>query len=439
MIASSLLGHVMQLLDLIGDGGKPADRVAGEYFRSRKYLGARDRRFISEMTFGILRHKKYIRTLIGEYARLHDSSGTLEAHPMLRLSEMAVYSAAVENSPFGAPLLWKTHLPNVDLDIFAEWVKANRLLPFLEGDRALWLSSYYSFPDWLVNDLMNASGDEIESLLGAMNRPAKTSLRVNTLKATRDECADRLKNEGVITRPSMISPDGLIAGKRFNVNAVSSFKEGWFEIQDEGSQLVSLIAGARPGMIIIDGCAGAGGKSLHMAALMRNEGEIISVDTVPGRLSELKTRASRAGATNIRTVLLSGSRLDDLSPRADIALVDAPCSGTGTIRRNPGLKWSLAETAVEKYAAKQKELLSFNSRFIKPGGKLVYVTCSLLRRENEDVAERFLTEEKDFVPETGENDFDYGGFSFRAPFVSLKPHLHDTDGFFIALMRRIAL
>ncbi|MBI5021520.1 MAG: hypothetical protein HZB59_08800 [Ignavibacteriales bacterium] len=437
MIASSLVGHVIQLLEKIDAESQPADKITAEFFRAKRYLGARDRRYIAEMVYGMIRHRKLIRTLIKEYVHQHPSSISLEGPHVRYLSQVVAYSMAIENNSFIAPHLWKTQFPKVDLDEFTQWIKSNSALPFLPEDPVIQLSNRYSFPEWLVKDLFDKWGSETEQLLQSMNIPAPTILRVNTFKTNRDDCMTRLKKEGIETVRTIISPDGLIALKRFTAKINPSYLDGWFEIQDEGSQLVSQMIAPKPGMTIIDGCAGAGGKSLHMAGLMNNEGNIFSIDTGTERLHELMTRSKRAGITNIRTIARSHLRSNELVAKANIVLVDAPCSGTGTIRRNPGLKWSLTEAVIQRYVEKQQELLTFNSQFVKPGGRLVYVTCSILKRENEDVVNTFLLKHAEFEPDKSENIFSSGGYSFQLPFVSLLPHLHNTDGFFIAVLRRV--
>jgi 16S rRNA (cytosine967-C5)-methyltransferase len=436
MIASSLIGHIIQLLEKIDADNQPADKITAEFFRAKKYLGARDRRYISEIVYGMIRHRKFIRTLVKEYVHQHPAATSLEGPHVRYLSQAVAYSMAIENNSFVAPHLWKTQFPKVDLEEFSQWMKSNSTLHFLSDDPVIQLSNRYSFPEWLVNDLFDKWGDQTEQLLQSLNIPAPTVMRVNTFKTNRDECMNRLMKDGIETTRTSISSDGLIALKRFNIQTLQSFHDGWFEIQDEGSQLVSQIIAPKQGMTIIDGCAGAGGKSLHMSVIMKNQGNIFSIDTNTERLHELMTRSKRAGITNIRTIARSHLRSNELVNKADIVLVDAPCSGTGTIRRNPGLKWSLTEALIQKYVEKQHELLSFNSQFVKPGGRIVYVTCSILKQENEDVVNAFLLKHEEFEPDRSENLFSAGGYSFQLPFVSLMPHLHNTDGFFIAVLER---
>jgi len=261
---------------------------------------------------------------------------------------------------------------------------------------------------------------------------------VNTLKTDREECRLRLQKEGIETEDTPRSPVGLVVGKRFDRNASPAFRDGWFEIQDEGSQLVSLFARPIPGSVVIDACAGAGGKTLHLAEMMKNEGEIIAIDSGKRRLEELSLRARRAGISCVKTMVVSDLRPDNLDGKADLVLVDAPCSGSGTIRRNPSLKWQISETMVDRYASRQQEILDFNSAFVRSGGALCYVTCSLLRKENEEVLRTFLEKHPQFALV----DCPTAGLDLRTgvtdQFVHLLPHRHNTDGYFIGLMRRSA-
>ena len=235
---------------------------------------------------------------------------------------------------------------------------------------------------------------------------------------------------------SNISPAGLVLQKRFHNLSSNSFLEGWYEIQDEGSQLVSQIADPHTGEIVIDACAGAGGKSLHMAQLMKNEGEIIAIDVDKYRLTELEKRAKRAGVSIIKTKLNKNLRAEEFHRKADLVLVDAPCSGVGTIRRSPWMKWGITEPLVGQYAEKQKNILSFNSQFVKPGGKLVYATCSLFRKENDEVVNHFLNSFPDFRLVHPGEDLAKFGLYLNSSTITMYSHRSNTDGFFVAVMKR---
>jgi 16S rRNA (cytosine967-C5)-methyltransferase len=307
----------------------------------------------------------------------------------------------------------------------------------LPDDDIVRLGVKHSFQDWMVAKWSDQIGNEVEQLLQSLNTSASTTLRVNTLKASREECRERLRTEGIETEPTKHSPVGLIAAKRFNTHASQAFKDGWYEVQDEGSQLISFLVAPKPGDIVVDGAAGAGGKSLHLAELMKNVGEIVAIDIDARRLRELEIRAGRGGIEIIRTTLKEKMQPENYFGKADIVLVDAPCSGVGTIRRNPWLKWSITESLVEHYARIQTELLEFNAQFVKPGGCLIYSTCSLFQQENDDVVDSFLKSHSTFQPINLHDQISQFDLSSESRYLTLYTHRHGTDGFFVAMMGRV--
>jgi len=296
-----------------------------------------------------------------------------------------------------------------------------------------------SFPDWMINRFEAQFGlEETRELCNSLNHPAPLTLRVNTLKISVEECQKKLEAEGIETTRTLRSPIGLVVPKRINIFSLQSFREGLFEVQDEGSQLLPFLLDPRPTWKILDACAGAGGKSLEFAALMKNRGEVFATDVHEFRLEELRKRGKRAGAFNIRV-----SAAEELFTRHpwteayfDSVFVDAPCSGIGTIRRNPGLKWMVSESDVAELREKQLHILRSNAPYVKAGGSLVYATCSLLKEENEDVVGEFLSAHQDFSLE------DMGAHAGKAgmedvaegSFIRLQPHRHGTDGFFCAML-----
>jgi len=436
MNVSSLVGHVLELIECVEGETQPPDRTVGEFLRQKKYLGSHDRRFISDSIYGLIRHRRLSRTLIKQFIHEHPDTAILEAPHIRHFSAYIAYTVAVENKTSPPAQYWKTCFPKIDLQQFCEWIRARRSLDFL-SDRIETVATQYSFEDWMVRALDEALGSETEQLLAALNTEAPITLRVNLLKATREECKRRLATEGIETVLTSKSPAGLIASKRFNTRALSSFSGGWFEVQDEGSQLLSYLLNLQPGMTIIDGCAGAGGKTLHMADLLHDEGQIIAFDVHTGRLKELEQRANRAGIHCVTTRHTGDVNQEDFVGKADCVLVDAPCSGTGTIRRNPWLKWNVTEPIVQHYAETQRNILSANARYVKPGGTLAYATCSLFRSENEDVVRWFLSAHPNFKLIDMRERLEPFAIDSSEPFCSLYPHRHNTDGFFIALMQRL--
>ena len=436
MNISSLIGHVLELIERVEGEPQPPDRVVSEFLRQKKYLGSHDRRFISDAVYGLIRHRRLSRSLVKRFIHEHPVAADLEAPHVRHFAAYMAYTLAVENNSSPPVQYWQTYFPKIDLQQFTGWIHLHWALEYL-SDRIEKLGTQHSFEDWMVQQWDEQLGTESEELLTALNAPAPITLRVNLRKTTRDECRNRLADEEIQTVPTLLSPAGLTTKKRFNIQASASFKDGWFEMQDEGSQLMSLLLNIKPGMTIIDACAGAGGKTLHIADLIHDDGQIFAFDVHARRLKELESRAIRAGIRCITTMLSGTVNPADFSERADIVLVDAPCSGVGTIRRNPWLKWTVTDSSVKNYAEKQQTILSSYTPYVKSGGTLVYATCSLFRRENEDVVEHFLSSHTNFELIDIRNRLDTFELSSPAQFFSLYPHRHNTDGFFIALLQRL--
>ena len=276
----------------------------------------------------------------------------------------------------------------------------------------------------------------VEALCAANNHEPPLTIRANPLKANRDSLRESLDREGYTSSPTSFSPFGLVVDKKEDIFKTNAFANGAFEVQDEGSQLITLLTGAKPGEFVVDACAGNGGKSLFLSGLMRNKGTIIAFETSASKLANLRRRAARAGALNIRTV--ETGRLGEFDCTADCVLIDAPCSGMGVFRRNPDSKWRLTQEDIRELSAKQKEIIREYSGLVKHGGRLVYATCTISREENEDVVRGFLEENMDFhmVPASEMNPEIFDKFTTEEGFFRSLPHVHGTDGFFGAVMRR---
>jgi 16S rRNA (cytosine967-C5)-methyltransferase len=296
-----------------------------------------------------------------------------------------------------------------------------------------------SYPTWMLQLFVEDHGEEEGlALAEAMNRRAPLAIRANTARGTREALALRLADEQVIARPTELSPAGLVCETRINAFALSSFRDGLFEVMDEGSQLVADLVAPPPGGRVVDACAGAGGKTLAIGAALGGKGRMLALDTDGKKLEELRRRARRAGLTNVEARPIKEGPLD-VKGQFDRVLVDAPCSGLGTLRRNPEARWRLTRATVESFPARQVALLVTYAPLVAVGGRLIYATCTVARSENERVVERFLAERDDFVPvpvkeiwgrERGERLGD--GMTLR-----LSPNRHDTDGFFAAVLRRV--
>jgi 16S rRNA (cytosine967-C5)-methyltransferase len=424
MKLSSLIGHVTELYAEVVDSPKPADRHIDLFFRSRKYLGSNDRRFIAETMYGMLRHRTRVEWIVSLSDRKNDPTMLCAAY--LLLSGAASKGQIAE----------ETGIPQDVMTVIDERVRTEpENLSVTDA-----LAVKYSLQSWMISAWKAEYGiDELEPLCASLNTQAPMTIRVNTIKTTREECRNRLAQEGLDTDIAELSPFGLHLKRRTNLFQLQAFREGLFEVQDEGSQLLALLADPKPGSKVVDACAGAGGKALAMAAVMKNRGEIFALDVHSFRLEELRKRIKRSGVDSIRSkVIREGEMEEGLMDAGDVVLVDAPCTGTGTIRRNPGMKWSVSETMVEELHQKQLQILTLNSNYVKPGGRLVYATCSLMNRENESVVEQFLADHDGFELVPSAAVLERYGLSrlSSTKYFQLLPHRYNTDGFFAAVLKR---
>lgn len=392
MTPAARVQAAIELIDGIAlaarDAGPAADTLIARYFKERRYAGSKDRRAVRDLVYDVVRS-------IGE--RPVSGRAALVGYARERAPELLELFGAGEHAPAALAMDEAGASPSLA-------------------------------PAWLATRLERRFGGDIEQELEALLGRAPLDLRVNRLKATRDELSSSLP--GVV--PTKIAPDGLRAAEPFAIEVNPAFLDGRVEVQDEGSQLVGIAAGAEPGMTVVDLCAGAGGKTLALAAAMRNQGRIIACDTDRARLSRLAPRADRAGATIIETVLLDPGReagqLEYLLGQADVVLVDAPCSGTGTWRRNPEARWRLTPARLERLAALQARLLDLAATLVAPSGVLVYAVCSLLCEEGEDQACGFLARHEGWLPSPLMLPLGSGAMTQTV----LTPAKHGTDGFFIA-------
>jgi len=312
-------------------------------------------------------------------------------------------------------------------------------------------------PAWFVGLARSLLGAEATALMAANNLDPPLVVRANTLKGSREALAAKLAEEGFRATPTRWSPLGLVVEPKQGAFRTRAFQEGRFEAQDEGSQLLALLAGAKPGMWVLDVCAGAGGKSLLLTAQMENKGGLVCLDTHAGRLLELKRRAARAGAGNWQAFVVDAqgnvqgsaraARRREPAPRTklpraqfDVALVDAPCSGLGTLRRTPELRWRHEPASLAAYPPQQRAILDATAPRVKPGGRLVYGTCSIVREENERVVEGFLAAHPEFAlrdaAEALRKEVRAEGLTDGAGYLRLWPHRHGTEGFVAAVLQR---
>lgn len=446
MRRSSLFGHTAELLDQILTSRQPADALVREFYRKRHYLGSRDRRFISDLLYGVLRHHDRMVFLLRTTLALVRPDVAAARPPTIGLC--ATYALRVLGESPDTLLpdvagLWRTTTADVDPAVLLKALAEVDIPPEILSDPVRRIALEYSFPDFIVREWCSRFGtDDAEALCAAFNLPAPTTLRVNRLRADPLRCQQALAGEGVPARFGSLSPDALVLEKRSNLPSLRSFRDGWIEVQDEGSQLISLLVGARPGSRIVDACAGGGGKTLHMAAMMENRGAILCLDVGEERLKGLRARLERAGVSIAEPHVAppDGGLLPLWEGCADAVLVDAPCSGSGTVRRNPGLKITLTEQAVRSLQPAQSEILRRAANYVRPSGRLVYCTCSLLQGENEAIVDGFLLERRDFRQLRAPHILRAAGVLIdgEGPAVTLFPHRHFTDGFFAVVLERTA-
>jgi len=408
------LRHAAAALSRLLEFSQPADETLSRYFRAHPELGQQERGFVADAAFAVLRKRRSLAAAAG--------SATPEA---------LVAAAAIKVLGLSARSLEGLVEPQL-----AEQIRAFSFAGMPAAVRA-------DLPDWLWDMLVADYGEaQAERIAAAMLNPAPLDLRVNLARTSREEARARLAADGVDAQPTPYSPAGLRVTGKPAINRHALFRDGLIEVQDEGSQVLAWLLGARRGEMVGDYCAGAGGKTLAVAMLMRGTGRIYAMDVSTRRLGALRPRAARAGVTNVHVIALSGDndvRAKRLAGKLDRVLVDAPCSGFGTLRRNPDLKWRHAREAVTELAQKQRAILRAASRLVKPGGRLVYATCSILKAENEAIADEFAASSLEFESLSCEGLLAEQRIPLEAGArMRLWSHEHGTDGFFAAAFERRA-
>ncbi|WP_029604897.1 RsmB/NOP family class I SAM-dependent RNA methyltransferase [Kozakia baliensis] len=407
---------------------RPADATANSFFRERRYIGGGDRRVVSARIWDVLRG----------WRRLHWHLRDITGGPSPRTLCAASLLLAGENmdtirSLFSGERFAQSPLTSRE-DVALKTLEGKSL-----SDSAMPRAVRLEFPDWLEPHLEATFGADLETEMLALNGAAPLDLRVNLLKTDREKAQDSLRKEGLNAVLSDLSPWGLRLDGRQPVTASQSFRDGLVEIQDEGSQLVVAAVDAQPGQRVVDFCAGAGGKTLALAMTMRNKGQIVACDVSAQRLEGAVKRLRRAGAHNVeRHLLVSGDKwVKRRAESFDRVLVDAPCSGTGTWRRNPDARIRLTEQDLAELRVKQADILDRAASLVKPGGRLVYATCSILAEENAQQIEAFQKRNSAFKSLPAGGDILPERLRTRDHF-SLTPHRDGTDGFFAAIMERVA-
>ncbi len=422
MHPKALLDACSELVRLTLKFDHPTDAIVSRFFRDNRGLGPRERATLSGTVYNVLRKK-----LLFDHCA-PSGSGPKER----RLAILGFY---------GPGDFLRSALTDQEKNWLDQCEKIN-VPDLMERHR-------HNLPEWLVQPLKDQLGADFWPLAESLNHSAGLDLRVNALTAKRADVQKELAVAGIKAVPTLYSPLGLrIAGKP-TLNRFDAFVRGAFEVQDEGSQLLAMLLDAKRGEMVVDFCAGAGGKTLAIGAAMRNTGRLYAFDTSAHRLDALKPRLARSGLSNVHPAAIAHERDDRikrLAGKIDRVLVDAPCSGLGTLRRNPDLKWRQTLAQVEQMAVTQAAILQSAARLLKPGGRLVYATCSLLVQENEAVAQAFTEANKDFTPMVVADVLTglkvdaaatlcSGGDSGQR-YLRLWPHRHQTDGFFAAVWQR---
>lgn len=426
MTPAARIEAVIELLAEILATPRPADTLTSAYFRARRFIGSGDRKAVVTRLYRIMRGYHRLSWWI-ERCGEKVSARTLVIASLIFDKEQNM--ASLEKMFSGAQ-----YAPGQLTHHEREMAKDLEGQDFMPDDMPLRARS--ECPEWAFEPLRNVLGEGFEAEMKKMMEPAPLDLRVNTLKAERAAVLAQLQKEGIDAHEGQISPLCIRVFGRPPIAQHNLYKEGAFEIQDEGSQMVALVANAKPGEQVADFCAGAGGKTLALGASMNNKGRIVAMDVLGKRLNRAKERFRRAGLHNIETRPLTSERDKYVKRHAghfDLVLVDAPCTGTGTWRRDPDKRWKELGPGLSTLVPLQKDILDSACRMVKPGGRLVYATCSLLPEENERQVEAFLAGHPDFTLAPARDIVQAAGAD---DYLQLRPSAHDTDGFFAAVLIR---
>ncbi len=427
--------RVQAAIDLLGKilaGADPADRAVFSFFRARRYAGAKDRAAIAERVYNILRHRAELLWRLGGAGVARPSPRDLCFGALVLLEETPANEL---EALFTGEGHGPKQLDDAERHRFDDLVRQPSV-----GEVPAWVRGNY--PAWLEAPLRARFGAALDEEAAAFARRAPLDLRVNTLRTDRAGALAALDVIGITAAPTPYSPLGLRLEASGSVTRTEAYRRGLFEIQDEGAQIVALLVGADTGQQVVDLCAGAGGKSLALAAVLQNRGQIYACDIDRRRLGRMQRRLVRAGTRNVQLHRLGGA--DDPwyanhEGTAHRVLVDAPCSGAGTWRRNPDVLWRLSPDSLASHNAAQLKILDAAAPLVRPGGRLIYATCSIFAQENEEVVTAFLAGAAEFTPvpiavvwaQTLDGDCPAEG-----DYLTLSPARHGTDGFFVAILER---
>jgi 16S rRNA (cytosine967-C5)-methyltransferase len=415
-LARAQLDAIVHALAVVLPANAPADRQLGQFFRDNKNLGSHDRALVADTVYAALRRRRYL-----EHVTPKASPREMALATIVKLQGVGL--GQIESALRGDEKAWLTALKQESFDELPFEIRAD-------------------LPDWVIERLRKQMSDEeLLALSRGLQQPAPLDLRVNTMKAPREAVLERLAYDEMAAHPTRYSPVGVRLREKPALNRHPMFLDGAVEVQDEGSQILGMLVEPRRGEMVVDFCAGAGGKTLQMGAAMNSSGRLYAFDISDKRLANLAPRLKRSGLSNVFPQRISGEndpKVKRLRGKIDRVLVDAPCTGLGTLRRNPDLKSRQTVEGLGELNAKQRAILGAAAALVKPGGRLVYGTCSLLSEENEDIVKEFLAAHADFHIVPAGEVLKRQGISIPGigEYLRLYPHLHDTDGFFAAVMER---
>ncbi len=415
-IGRAQLEAIVDALTVALPAREPADAVLNRYFREHRNLGQRDRALVADTVYAALRRRRLLESVTPDA-----SPREIALAALVKLQGVGL--GQIESGLRPGEKEWLATLKGLDLDSLPFEVRAD-------------------LPDWVIERLRPTLGEEgLLALARGLQEPAPLDLRVNTLKAPREAVLERLEYDEIPAEPTRFSPIGVRVRSKPVLSKHPMFLDGAVEVQDEGSQLLGMLVQPKRGEMVVDFCAGAGGKTLQMGAAMGSSGRLYAFDVSERRLDNLAPRLRRSGLSNVFPQRISGendAKVKRLRGKIDRVLVDAPCTGLGTLRRNPDLKTRQTAAGLAELTAKQRAILEAAASLVKPGGRLVYGTCSLLPDENEKIIEAFLAAHPDFHLVSAAGVLEKQGLRvpMQGPYLHLYPHVHGTDGFFAAVMDR---
>jgi 16S rRNA (cytosine967-C5)-methyltransferase len=415
-VTRAQLESLVDALTVVLPAREPADAQLHRFFREHRNLGQRDRALVADTVYAALRRRRLLESVTPTA-----SPREIALAALVKLQGVGI--GQIESALRPGEKEWLASLKALDIDAQPYEVRAD-------------------LPDWVIARLRPVLGDEgLLALARGLQQPAPLDLRVNAMKAPREAVLDRLEYDHIPAQPTPYSPMGVRVPGKPALNKHPMFLDGAVEVQDEGSQLLGLLVQPRRGEMVVDFCAGAGGKTLQMGAAMASSGRLYAFDVSERRLDNLAPRLKRSGLSNVfpqRITSENDAKVKRLRGKIDRVLVDAPCTGLGTLRRNPDLKTRQTAEGLAELNAKQRAILEAAAALVKPGGRLVYGTCSLLREENEEIVEAFLAAHPDFRLVPAGEVLERQGVRVpgAGPYLRLYPHVHETDGFFAAVMDR---